>query len=96
VSPLRIAAVVACLLGCSRGATDSHESDASVECCPITENPKPGACVDLGGAASPETGFCVTTCDGPNDFVRTIDELGCPKLVDRACADGGGDPSLCR
>jgi len=36
----------------------------------------------VGGA--PREGVnCVATCDGPNDFVRTIDEHGCPKLVCR-------------
>jgi hypothetical protein len=89
VSPVPIAALVVGLLGCSGDLPDSHPSDGGAECCPITENPLPGACVNLGGAALP---YCVQECDGPNDFVRTIDEQGCPKLIARACADGSADP----
>jgi hypothetical protein len=82
--------LVACLLGCSgslsKDAGDASNDGATV-CCPITDNPTPGACVSLGGAAMGPN--CVTICDGPNDFVRTIDQRGCPQLV---CPDGSVGP----
>ena len=82
MSTLRIAALIACLVGCSGGLATDAGTDAGLTCCPITEDFGPGSCVSLGGA--PRQGVnCVTTCDGPNDFVRTIDELGCPQLVCR-------------
>jgi len=95
VSTLRLVALVACLVGCSGSLAMDAGADGGPACCPIDE-PIPGACVTLGGAPSLMGGQCQTTCDGPNDFVRTIDELGCPKLVPPACADGSADPVICR
>jgi hypothetical protein len=93
VSPVRIVAVLfACLLGCSGDLNGSHPGDGGAQCCPISDESLPGACVDLGGAVPAAGPYCVTTCDGPNDFVRIIDEKGCPKFVERACADGSADP----
>ena len=77
---LRIAALVACLVGCSGSVATDAGADTGLPCCPIDE-PLPGACVTLGGAPSLMGGLCTTVCDGPNNFVRAIDELGCPKLV---------------
>jgi len=82
VSTLRIAALVACLIGCSGSLAKDAGADADIVCCEITENPVPGGCVSLGGAPR-EGQYCSGLCDGPNDFVRTIDEFGCPKLVCR-------------
>jgi len=90
--PLRIAAI-AVLVGCAGDRTGAHAGDGGVECCPITENPTPGGCVDLGGAVALRNGFCVSTCDGPNDFVRTTDAKGCPTLVARTCPEP--DPDFC-
>ena len=94
MSPLRFAALFVCLVGCSTELTDSHPSDGGA-CCPITDNPLPGACVNLGGALPRAGSYCAATCDGPNDFVRTTDAKGCPKLVPSGCADGSADPTTC-
>jgi hypothetical protein len=90
--PLRIAAVLL-LLGCSGDPTGADAGEGGVECCPITENPIPGACVELGGAVTLRNGFCVTICGVANDVVRTIDAKGCPTLVARTCPDA--DPDFC-
>ena len=92
MSPLRIAAVVF-LVGCSSNLTGADAGDAGVQCCPVSETSTPGECVELGGAVTLRNGFCVSTCGGPNDFVRTTDAKGCPTLVSRTCPDG--DPDFC-
>jgi hypothetical protein len=95
MSTLRIAMLVACLLGCSSSLTgDAGDAsgDGATGCCEITDNPVPGGCVSLGGAAAPVGGYCPGVCDGPNNFVRTIDEFGCPKLV---CADSSAELPFC-
>ena len=85
MSPVRIiAALCVCLAGCSGGMT------GGAACCPISEEAIPGACVELGGAVPPPGRYCPATCDGPNDFVRIIDEQGCPKFV---CAPDAAPPS---
>jgi hypothetical protein len=64
-------------------------------CCPITDDPVPGDCIELGGAPTSK-GDCLGICDRVAEYRRTIDEAGCPKLVLAACADASADAAFCR
>jgi hypothetical protein len=78
------------------GRSNGLEPLGDADCCPISDSPMPGDCVNFGGSETLNGGTCSAVCDGADTYVRTTDAMGCPKLVLAACADAGADAASCR
>ena len=79
----------------SCGRTNGLQPLPDADCCTISDNPVPGSCVYFGGSETLNGGRCMSLCDGVDEYVRTTDQAGCPKLVRAACVDAGADAAGC-
>ena len=85
--------VLLALVSCGR--TNALQPLPDADCCTITDNPVPGACVNFGGSERLNGVACTAICDSVDEYVRTTDQAGCPKLVRAACVDAGADAAGC-